>query len=918
LVSLDGEFELSFFKENGFNRRKCQVCGVHYWTQNTESKNCGDAPCQEYTFIGDSPSKRSYSLPQFRELFLNFFEKNNHTIISPYPVIARWRDDVYLVGASIYNFQPYVTEGRIPPPANPLVISQPCIRFTDIDKVGQTFGRHMTIFEMGGAHAFNSSEKKIYWKDETVRFHHELLTQGLGVDSEKVTYKEDFWSGGGNAGPDVEACVAGLEISTLVFMMYRYVGEQLVEMPIKTVDTGYGIERWTWLSQGSPTGFHATYGTLLDTVADLAGLKIDERIIAASARIASTMTSQTAPSATATKVRSTESLDFSAEELERTISNFQNICTVLDHTKTLCFLLSEGVVPSNMQEGYLARLLVRRAYRILRALGIEELFLNIVERQIAHWSDSFPNLGIMQDEIIEELKVEQEKYNRTLIKGVDLVKRISQDIKKSGLKEIPEKTLIELYDSHGLVPEMVREFVQPESIAISAPEDFFGKVAQRHLQSKQPEEPSEMRILKEKASTFPKTKKLYYEDPYLTKFTARVLDVINGRHLILDQTCFYSEGGGQLADIGLIKFNGETSKIVDVQSVGDVVVHITEGNQPAVGSEIQGLIDWQRRLSLMRHHTSTHILIGASRRVLGEHAWQRGAAKDVETSRLDISHFKHLTTEEVRRIEDLACQVITRNIPVETACISRGEAERKYGYRLYQGGAVPGTVIRIVKIGDWDVEACAGTHVRSTGEIGIIKILRTDRIQDGVERIIFASGPQALKKIQERELELSETAKTLNTPIENLSSAAAIVAKDMDALTKKISRLREELATREAETLLAKSRKIGRTKLIVSQEEEANEEDIIILGSKTTNAEPKAVAIILLVKKTVRLFVFAGKDAIKAGIDAGKLARELTAIIGGGGGGRNYFGQGGGMEKDKLQKMIRLAPKIVSKQLSKR
>lgn len=917
MVSLDSEFEIPFFKENGFARRKCNICGSNYWTQNLETKNCGDSPCREYTFIGNPPSRSRHTLSEFRELFLKYFEKNGHTIISPYPVIARWRDDVYLVGASIYNFQPYVTEGRIPPPANPLVISQPCIRFTDIDKVGQTFGRHMTIFEMGGAHAFNYPEKQVYWKDETVRFHHELLTQEFGVRSEDVNYKEDFWSGGGNAGPDLEACVAGLEISTLVFMMYKYVGEKLVEMPLRTIDTGYGIERWTWLSQGSPTGFHATYGPLLDDVANLANLKVDSRVIADSAKMSSARAGQT-PNDRLKGARIAKELGISSEELDRKISNFKSFCTILDHTKALCFLLSEGVVPSNMQEGYLARLLIRRTYRILRALRIESSFLDIVEKQIAYWSDNFPNLKLMKDEILEELEVEQEKYRKTLGKGAELVRRISRDVRKSGLKEIPQSTLIELYDSHGLVPEVVKEFADAESMVVSVPEDFFGMVARRHLDSKPPEETSIMKTFKEKISTRHETKKLYYQDPYLAKFDSRVLEVIEGRYLILDQTCFYSEGGGQLADTGFIKFNGQSSRIVDVQSAGDIVIHIIDGDVPKIGSEVRGVIDWERRLSLMRHHTSTHILIGAARRVLGEHARQAGAAKDVEKSRLDISHYERLSTEKVNEIERLACEVVTRNLPVETVWMPRDEAERKYGYRLYQGGAVPGTVIRLVKIGDWDVEACGGTHLRSTGEIGIIKILSTERIQDGVERLIFASGTHALKEIQNRDLQLEQAAKILNTSTENLSKTVLTLSKNLDILTKKTVRLREELTSREAEALIGKARRIGGIRFLISQREETDEEEAIMLGSKITKAEPLSVVILLLVKETVRLFVFAGKDAIRAGIDAGRLAKELAGVVGGGGGGKSYFGQGGGSDTGKLRKMTRLAPRMAARQMRKR
>jgi alanyl-tRNA synthetase len=915
LINLEGHFEIPFLKENGFTRRQCEICNRYYWSQDSDRTNCGDSPCQEYTFIDNPPTKRKYELSQMRNIFLKHFEKNDHTIIKPYPVIARWRDDVYLVGASIYNFQPYVTEGRIPPPANPLVISQPCLRFTDIDKVGQTFGRHMIIFEMGGAHAFNRPEEEIYWKEDTVRFHHELLTQELGIDSEEVSYKEDFWSGGGNAGPDLEACVSGLEISTLVFMMYRYVGDKLVEMPFRTVDTGYGMERWTWLSQGSATGFHATYGNLLENTIKLANIEINNETITSYARIALRSDTQALP---IEKKQIAENLGLTIEEMEKTVKDFQRICTTLDHTKALCFILSEGIVPSNMQEGYLARLLIRRTYRMLKTLGIEDRFFDIVDSQIAYWSRDFPNLKFMRDEIIEELDVEQEKYKKTLDKGADLVKRIARQIKTSGENVIPQTTLVELYDSHGLVPEMVQECAAKEKVTINIPEDFFEKVAKRHLDTEKTKEDVDVKIPKEKLEKYPETTKLYYQNPYLSEFNARVLDVIDEKYVILNQTAFYSEGGGQLSDTGNLLFDGKTTKVIDVQSVGNIIQHTIEGPAPSVDIEIQGKIDWERRISLMRHHTSTHILIGAAKRVLGEHAWQSGAAKDVESSRLDISHYKHLTRDEINKIEQLTCETITNNIPVETFWLSRDEAEKKYGYRLYQGGAVPGTKIRIVRTGDWDVEACGGTHVRSTGEIGIIKILRVERIQDGVERLIFASGPQALKKIQERDQQFSETAQILNTPIENVKHAALTITDELDSSNKKLTRILEEVTKIEAESLLKKANAIENTKLIFIEKEKWDEEEIVMLGSKISKDDAHSISIIILIGKTVRIFVFAGKNAIKSGAHAGKLAKELSAIVEGGGGGKDYFGQGGGEQTKKIQEMKQLAPTILKKQLIKK
>ncbi|RLI31692.1 alanine--tRNA ligase, partial [Candidatus Bathyarchaeota archaeon] len=389
------EFRLPFFLENGFVRKRCKVCGSYFWTQDEERTDCGDAPCRDYEFIGDPPTRGRYTMEEMREKFLSFFEEHGHERIRPYPVVARWRDDLLFTIASIVDFQPYVTEGIIPPPANPLVVSQPCLRFEDLDLVGHTAGRHLTIFEMGGHHAFNYRGKpQVYWKDETVRLHHELLCDELGVPSEMVTYKEGFWSGGGNAGVDVEGCVSGLEVSTLVFMQYRTVGGRLEPMPIRVVDTGYGMERWTWLTQGSPSAFHAVYGPLLEDLLRWAGLEgVEPRIVEETAKFSAHFQTE---GGSATRRLVARRLGMDPEELDRIISPVEAAYALLDHTKALVFILSEGVVPSNVREGYLARLLFRRSYRLLRRLGIIERLPDLIEGQIEYWSRTFPHIGEMR------------------------------------------------------------------------------------------------------------------------------------------------------------------------------------------------------------------------------------------------------------------------------------------------------------------------------------------------------------------------------------------------------------------------------------------------------------------------------------------------------------------------------------------
>jgi alanyl-tRNA synthetase len=856
-----------------------------------------------------------------RELFLSFFEKNGHARIKPYPVVARWRNDVFLVGASIYDFQPYVTEGMIPPPANPLVVSQPSIRFHDIDNVGPTLGRHDLMFEMGGAHAFNYPDKEVYWMDQTIRYHHQLATEEFGLKSESISYKEHFWSGGGNAGPDLECLCEGLEISTLVFMQYKVQGEQLLKLPIRTVDTGYGIERWAWLSQGTASAFEVLYGPVLDKIFQLASVKFDEDFVAKVVPFSSLMNVERGESRIEARKKVAENLGMDWRDLEKTLSPIENAMAVADHTKTIAFLLSEGVVPSNVEEGYLARLLIRRTFRMLRQLGVEDRMLDVLDWQVDYWGDDFPQLKDMRREIAEAIKSEESKYRRTLERGADLVKKVSGDVKSKGLKEIPSETLVELYDSHGLVPDIVREIAEPMGVAVVPPNNFFGMVAQKHLSVKHvSDEESESDTaagLKDRVTQFAETTPLYYKDPFQRDFQGQVIGVLDNKYVVLDQTCFYPEGGGQPGDIGVLFTSNGPIKVVETQKAGRVILHQVEGRPPQVGETVRGTIEWNRRVSLMRHHTGTHLVLGAARRVLGKHAWQAGAQKGVESSRIDISHYERISEEQVREIERLATEVALQDIPVESMWMPREKAEQAYGYILYQGGVVPGRELRIIKIGDWDVEACGGTHCTRTGQIGAIKILHTERIQDGVERIIFAAGTQALRAFEEQEKKLRNISTAIDAPVEKVDQYVQTLIEDKARLANRVEELAGQWAEREAEQLLRTSRQAGTLKLCSGKYTSGEENEIVSLNNKIIEREPNAVTVLVLVKDSVRIFVGAGKQAIERGVNAGKIAGKLASIVGGGGGGKDYFGQGGGTNTKTADDVIKNSESLVKSTLTK-
>ncbi|MEM0482644.1 MAG: alanine--tRNA ligase [Nitrososphaerota archaeon] len=746
-------YAIEYFASRGYRRRRCKSCGKYFWTL-VERETCGEAPCEPYTFIGSPPVSKPYSVPEMRRAFLGFFERKGHKVIDPYPVVPRWRKDLYLVSASIVDFQPHVTSGSTEPPANPLVISQPCIRMVDIDKVGPTLGRHLTIFEMGGAHAFNFPAKEVYWKDRTVELCVEFM-EGLGLREEDTVFKEGVWAGGGNAGPCYEVIHSGLEVATLVFMNYRTLNGVLEELPVRTVDTGYGIERFSWLTQGTPSAFQVIYSGILDKVSELIDIpNPEEKPFISYARYSAWIQPTSSLSLAEARRKAAALAGVDLERLQPVLERLEQVYKTLDHTKSIVFILADGVVPSNSKVGYLARLLVRQAQRILELLGRKDILPELAALQIDYWGRDFPRLLEMRDEILELITYEVKKFNESIVRGLAQLERELSAISKSG-REIDAEYIARIYEERGLTPDLVVSTAKKMGIRAPAMEEVEERMISRHIESPAREKEDE-RIVEAAQLTkdLPKTEKLYYSDPYAAKFTATVL-ASTPKIVVLDRTLFYPEGGGQVGDTGILRWSGGEAMVTDTQIVDGVVVHFIEGGQPPVGELVLGEIDYDRRLSIMRHHTATHILIGAARRVLGKHAWQMGAKKEADSARLDISHHAPLSKEEVLKIERLANETVSKRLPVKISWMPRSVAEERYGFTLYQGGEAPLGDVRVVEIEGWDAEACGGTHCANTAEVGFIKILKVERIQDGVVRLVYSAGPAAHRYVTEsiRELE---------------------------------------------------------------------------------------------------------------------------------------------------------------------
>jgi len=809
------EYDLPFFHKGGFHRRACVVCGHPFWSLG-DFDRCQEAPCRDYGFIGQPILDRPYDLRSLRESYLTFFERRGHTRIRRYPTVARWRNDVFFTQASIYDFQPWVTNGTIPPPANPLCVSQPSLRFIDLEEVGRS-GRHFTLFEMMAHHAFNRPDHEVYFKDHCTELCHELLTGEYGVNPKSITYKEEMWEGGGNVGPSLSVSALGLELATLVFMMYIRDGERFKPMPLQVVDTGYGLERFVWASQGTKNAYEAVFGA-------------------------------------------------EYQELRRTFAPLETAILV-DHARALNFLLTDGVVPSNSKEGYFVRLLLRRSLRILQKTPDAPDIVSILDRVGREIAKDFPEIGAHRDDLHKVVLAEVERYDESIGRARQTIRRYEERVRATGGK-VGEEALIEWYDSLGVPPDLaVEELTEPPKI----PDDFYSRVAARHENERPATDYAETTEgLPDVPHGTPATEVLYYLDPYTTNFEAHVV-WSDGPFVALDRTYFYPTGGGQVTDKGSL---GDLD-VVDVAHRGPWVLHRLERPSPfSVGERVRAKVDVTRRTQLMQHHTATHLLNGALREVLGPHVWQAGAYKGPEAARIDVTHYKALSKEELHKVERRVNQIVREDRPVKSYFESRGEAERRFGFTLYQGGAVPGKDLRVVEVEGFDVEACGGTHCTHTSEVGAIAILDVERIQDGVVRLTYVSGERALDVRDEHEAILAEAARRLGVPVHQLPDGIERLLTEVEESRKsERERRKEDLGATAARLLIDANatETVGATTLVTAMVELDRAEMMEL--SRLLTKEGRRVAL-LASEREGRGLLFVGstepKVSAAAALDAAK------------------------------------------------
>jgi len=693
--------------------------------------------------------------------------------------------------------------------------------------------------------------------------------------------------GGGNAGECFEVLIRGLEVATLVFMHYEVREGSYVELPIRIVDTGYGLERIYWLSTGEPNVYEATFREFLDRIRRLTGIpKLSPDI----AKIVSIHLGQLEPEvlglSKAYEVLASR-VGMSVEELRQLLIPQETLYVLADHSRTVTWMLADGVVPSNTGVGYLARLLIRRMLRSMYASGIEMRLADVFYEHFKSLRREYPEIKESETTALELVELEERKFKEVLSSAPLLVERIARESeRRSGKKVIDSSALIDLYDSHGVPPEVVKSIADRLGVEVELPDDFYSKLAERHLRPARGEEGRAPLALSDVVD-LPRTLELFYEDPYAREFKGRVLRVLKGKFVVLDKTLFYPEGGGQPADVGVIRHSRGEAKVVDVQRVGHVIVHVVEGVPPEEGEEVVGVIDWDRRYALMKMHTGTHILIQSIRRVLGRHIWQAGAQKDIPISRLDVTHYKLPSRDEVKKIEELANSVIQSGLPVNVYTMPRNEAERRYGFVIYQGGVVPAKDLRVVSIGldePYDVQACGGTHLRNVGEIGLLKIVKVEKIADGVVRFLFTTGNYALRYVQELEEELDAVANLLGTRRGEVVGSVSKVLQEKKSLESLVKRYMAKAAKYDA--MGVEVEEVRGVKLAFLSTDESDEYVQTLAKSLYSRVDD---VVLVVLRSDGRFNILVGP---RSKVNGGELARRIVERLGGKGGGSRTMGQG--------------------------
>ena len=880
----DRYYKVKLFEEQGFVRKSCLKCKRFFWTLDSGRELCPDDADDTYSFIGDPPTTKRFDYTQAWKEVESFFVKNGHTSVSRYPVVCRWRDDLYFTIASIVDFQRIMGSKVVFEfPANPLVVPQTCLRFKDLENVGVT-GRHFSSFCMIGQHSIPNSQG--YWKDECVDLDFRLLTNQFGIKKEEVVFVEDVWAGGGSFGSSLEYFVRGLELGNAVFTEFQGELGKQTTLDQKIIDMGAGLERFAWITMGTPTAYDCCFGPITNHLFEKIGIDSDSEMlrkyftaIAKNLEIHEDLID--------VRRHAVNSVGLTQDQINRIITPLEGMYLIADHLRTLIFAITDGALPSNVGGGYNLRMMLRRINGTMDRMNLKIDIDELVDMHIDYLKDTYPELDAKRQDVKTILKLESERY----VESKTRMGKMAVRLKEKG-RALTVEELITLYESDGITPEYLKEI----EVISEIPSSFYVKLSDLHQSDKKKD------VEQLPLENIPETEMLFYKDDPM-EFDAKILKVFD-KSVVLDKTSFYARGGGQEPDHGTIA----GAKVVDVNKHGGIIIHEIEGQIPKEGSIVPCKVDVTRRANITKNHTSTHILNSSARGILGSWIWQHSAFKEADHARLDITHHSSLTDQQVQDIENAANNIVVKDMTVTIENYDRGAAEQKYGFKIYQGGVVPVKSVRIVSIEDFDVEACGGTHVKKTKDVELIKITKTKRIQDGVVRLEFVSGPTAREYVKQQEIEqLKKAEESAQRELKDKQRE-----EEKQKAKEKIPALLEQIAILSSNRVIDEIEiSVNSIKSCFTNSKQYDEFFHMNFGKKLVKENPNSVYIgIFESGPTIRIIAYSGDEASKSK-NAGNIAKSVAEILGGAGGGNAKFAQGGGKDTSKIDEAIAQAKSMI-------
>jgi alanyl-tRNA synthetase len=861
---------------------------------------------------------------EIRDTYLSFFEERGHKVVPSASLVPASHDpSVLLTTAGMQPFKPYFL-GREQPPARRLADVQKCFRTTDVEEVGNT-ARHLTFFEMLGNWSFGD-----YFKQESIPWGWELSTEGFGMDAERIWVtvfggddelrlgpdeeaieiwrgvgvpeerivrlgrEDNFWQAGptGPCGPCSELYLDRgeafgapgerpgddtdrfLEFWNHVFMSYALAEDgSLSELPMRNIDTGMGLDRMAAILQDVPSVFETD---VLRPLVDLA-----------------------------------EQLSGRSYEEGGAVTRAMRI--VADHSRGAAFLLADGVVPSNEDRGYILRRIMRRAIQQGRTLGLESPWLGrFAARTIELMGDAYPELAAERETIARWVGDEEESFGRTLERGSELLERLVTEAKEAETSWIDAADAFKLHDTYGFPYDLTKELLAERGLAVDDAgfEELMEEQRQRARTGAATAHGAEDRHEKVLAfaAAAPPTRFVGYETLRATTGLAAV-EADDGRALVkLEESPFYAEGGGQVADSGVLRWDGREARVLDVYRVGDDQALEVEldaaGIDAAVAVEAE--VDRAARHATMRNHTATHLLHAALRERLGTHVRQAGSAVRPDKLRFDFTHGQALGAAELRAVEDRVNEWIKASPPVRWMNMDRVEAERLGAMALF--GEKYGEWVRVVEVEGVSRELCGGTHVANAAEVGIFKIVSEGSSAANVRRIEAISGPAAIDWFRQREEQLREAGELLGNPQDPLGGARR-AAERLRQAGAGAEAAQRQLAGEEAKRLAAAATELDGIKVVVSAAELTGQKELLEVANRVQSMLGGASALVLggAGGDKVALVSLVSKEAVERGLSAATLVREAAAVAGGGGGGRDDMAQAGGKDPAKLEQALAAA-----------